>query len=637
MSRLTASGTFTGTLAYSAPEQIRGERPDARSDLYALGCVAYECLTGVAPFVRDDQAALLFAHLEHPPPPVSRAAWDLAPADPVLARALAKRPDERFQSGAAFIEALAPVLLGERGAARLTAMAETAPRAVARTRDTPGNPPAAPVATTMAGTSWTPSDRHGGARGRPSARRAGRFPGRRTTLVAAALAAVLATTGFLVLRPESVSSETSVPVSLPFALETYDNGVQASRTWTLNAAGDHLHAEVILFGGGKGATYDEVIPKSLADSADDVVSDPPPEKVVRRDPVLRYRAPQTKDGRATLTYDIEVAAGPASLSRLEAWAADQRRERGAYLESIHEPPPVTLAVLRISPDRLPLTLRSAPHLLSLTGEDSRGRPVPPGDLTKARWSSSAPGVASVDRRGLVTPRGAGATTVVAVLGSIRAESTVEVAGPERASADSSSPPDGSSAPAGACAVGQNRRGEECATEGNGGRGSSGSRSPTSGSKSSVPPVECADGVANDGSGLADFPDDAGCSGPGDDTEWTPPTECADGVDNDGNGLIDYPADPGCSDAGDGEEWTPPTECADGVDNDGNGLTDYPADPGCSDPQDPTEETEPSPVEPEVCDDGVDNDTNGLVDGEDPACATSSETSDPPPPSPAALR
>ena len=92
LTKLTATGNFIGTMAYVSPEQIRGEPLDARTDLYALGCVAYECLTGVPPFVRDDQAALLWAHLNEPPAAVSDHRGDLLRADPVMAKALAKNP-----------------------------------------------------------------------------------------------------------------------------------------------------------------------------------------------------------------------------------------------------------------------------------------------------------------------------------------------------------------------------------------------------------------------------------------------------------------------------------------------------------------------------------------------------------------
>jgi serine/threonine protein kinase len=106
-SQLTVGGTFVGTMEYTSPEQIRGEGLDSRSDLYALGCVAYQCLTGSPPFVRDDQAALLWAHLAVDPPPVSARCKDLARADPVIARCLAKSPQDRFQTCGQFIEALA--------------------------------------------------------------------------------------------------------------------------------------------------------------------------------------------------------------------------------------------------------------------------------------------------------------------------------------------------------------------------------------------------------------------------------------------------------------------------------------------------------------------------------------------------
>jgi len=110
MSRLTEAGSFIGTMAYVSPEQIRGEPLDARSDLYAFGCVAYECLAGTPPFVRDDQAALMWAHLSQFPTPLAESRGELAAADPVIMKAVAKDPADRFASGREFTTALAAAL-----------------------------------------------------------------------------------------------------------------------------------------------------------------------------------------------------------------------------------------------------------------------------------------------------------------------------------------------------------------------------------------------------------------------------------------------------------------------------------------------------------------------------------------------
>jgi len=114
LTKMTATGNVVGTMAYISPEQIRGEPLDARTDLYAFGCVAYECLTGVAPFVRDDQAALLWAHLNEPPPAVSANRPELQRADPVIARALAKDPNSRYPTCDEFVQALTDALLTGR-------------------------------------------------------------------------------------------------------------------------------------------------------------------------------------------------------------------------------------------------------------------------------------------------------------------------------------------------------------------------------------------------------------------------------------------------------------------------------------------------------------------------------------------
>ena len=68
-SGVTATGAFVGTLDYVAPEQIRGDQVDARADVYALGCVLFELLTGNPPFAsREDRVAKMYAHLEEEPP-----------------------------------------------------------------------------------------------------------------------------------------------------------------------------------------------------------------------------------------------------------------------------------------------------------------------------------------------------------------------------------------------------------------------------------------------------------------------------------------------------------------------------------------------------------------------------------------
>src|SRR5215216_2717427 len=96
---ITQTGLFVGTLDYAAPEQITGGAVDARTDVYALGCVLYEMLTGRAPFRRDHEAATLYAQIHEPAPSLRTAAPDAPVAlDQAVARALAKNPDERYPS-----------------------------------------------------------------------------------------------------------------------------------------------------------------------------------------------------------------------------------------------------------------------------------------------------------------------------------------------------------------------------------------------------------------------------------------------------------------------------------------------------------------------------------------------------------
>ncbi len=142
----TRNGHWVGTLDFVAPEQIRGERVDARADVYGLGCLLHYALTGRPPFARDTDEAKLWAHLSEPPPRPSEAAPDVPPElDAVVARALAKSPDERYPSaGDLGRAALAAAGGGRRPAGeRMVAVGAAAPVEVeTRTAALPAAPPA---------------------------------------------------------------------------------------------------------------------------------------------------------------------------------------------------------------------------------------------------------------------------------------------------------------------------------------------------------------------------------------------------------------------------------------------------------------------------------------------------------------
>jgi serine/threonine protein kinase len=96
-SGLTDTGQFLGTVDYVAPEQVEGRQTDHRADVYSLGCVLYECLTGSVPYPRDSDVAVLFAHVQDTVPRITDLRPDLSPSiDEIVARAMAKRPEHRY-------------------------------------------------------------------------------------------------------------------------------------------------------------------------------------------------------------------------------------------------------------------------------------------------------------------------------------------------------------------------------------------------------------------------------------------------------------------------------------------------------------------------------------------------------------
>jgi serine/threonine protein kinase len=137
---LTRTGWVVGTAGYLSPEQIRGQEPGPRSDLYALGCLFFETVTGEPPFHGDNEMALRWAHANDPRPRASAVLPALGTRyDDFLAVALAIDPEHRFPSGNKFTEALMAAHGGE-GTSGLAEAAATAMIAVPRTPTAIGPP-----------------------------------------------------------------------------------------------------------------------------------------------------------------------------------------------------------------------------------------------------------------------------------------------------------------------------------------------------------------------------------------------------------------------------------------------------------------------------------------------------------------
>ena len=108
--KLTQQGAVVGSLAYIAPERLRGEPIDQRSDLYSIGVILYELLMGAPPFTAVDDFDLVDAQLNHEPPPLDPSLP--AELDAVIARSLAKYQDERFADADEMGRALQQAVVG---------------------------------------------------------------------------------------------------------------------------------------------------------------------------------------------------------------------------------------------------------------------------------------------------------------------------------------------------------------------------------------------------------------------------------------------------------------------------------------------------------------------------------------------
>jgi serine/threonine-protein kinase len=183
-SNVTQTAAVIGTAQYLSPEQARGETVDARSDVYALGCVLYEILTGQPPFVGDSPVAVAYQHVREAPVPPSQKHENVTPElDAVVLKALAKNPDNRYQTAAEMRADLVRVHNGE---------APDAPKILTDAERTS-------LLTPTGGRRYEPpSDDPAGRNAYGQARQRGRESVRRWLMVVAALAALTVVVAVLI-------------------------------------------------------------------------------------------------------------------------------------------------------------------------------------------------------------------------------------------------------------------------------------------------------------------------------------------------------------------------------------------------------------------------------------------------------
>jgi serine/threonine-protein kinase len=126
----TTSGSVSGTPTYMSPEQSRGEKVDSRTDIYSLGVMLYEMITGFVPFQAETTFGMLMKHINEPPPPIKGISMDI---QALLDRALAKDPDVRYQTAGEMANEFLSIFNGQNASSDTRYFAEVARKAVEST------------------------------------------------------------------------------------------------------------------------------------------------------------------------------------------------------------------------------------------------------------------------------------------------------------------------------------------------------------------------------------------------------------------------------------------------------------------------------------------------------------------------
>lgn len=139
--RLTQTDAIMGTPAYISPEQAQGQTVDQRSDIYSLGIILYEMVTGSVPYVAETPLAVIFKHISDPLPPPSLVKPDIPrPIEQVILKALAKDPRDRFATSAEFVTAWKRALETREQVARMVTVPPVSPTASTKTTSRFGMP-----------------------------------------------------------------------------------------------------------------------------------------------------------------------------------------------------------------------------------------------------------------------------------------------------------------------------------------------------------------------------------------------------------------------------------------------------------------------------------------------------------------
>jgi serine/threonine-protein kinase len=252
-SNVTRTGMFIGTAEYASPEQIEGKDLDGRSDLYSLGCVLYQCLTGNPAYEKESEVALIYAHLLEAPPSARALRPELPPAiDGVIAKAMAKSPADRYATARELATAVRGALTQPAGTPApvpetiaVPAVPEPGATVAAAAAVPPPAPPSSPEpAAAAVPPSAPPPERPAPARGGPSGpnrTRIGIGAGVVVLAIVAAVVAVLALTGggskhAATTTTQTAATTASTPATTPKTTTTQTTSTAAAAPVALLAA-----------------------------------------------------------------------------------------------------------------------------------------------------------------------------------------------------------------------------------------------------------------------------------------------------------------------------------------------------------------------------------------------------------------